>query len=263
LDRLADLLDARTRLLSLAWVNNETGVITDVQRAVQLARGRGVARVHLDAAQAWGKLPIRLADLDADYVSFSGHKIGGLAGSGALWTQVGAPYAGLLPGKQEGGRRGGTENLLGAVALGAAASELDPLAWAAELAPVREALERAVKQSVPGTRVHGEGAPRVANTSNFGFEGLGRAGLVAALDLAGYAVSAGSACSSGVPEPSRTLRAMGLDAGAASGGLRVSLGKSHATAPREGGTLKGDPDWIAGFVTALGTAVAKLTKIGG
>jgi cysteine desulfurase len=223
-------------------------VITDVAALSRTARARGVA-LHLDAAQAWGKVPVALSTGLADYVSFSGPKIGGLSGSGVLWSAR-AFASPLLRGKQEGGRRGGTENLLAAVALGAAAQEVAPEAYRAALEPLRLALEAEVLRTIRGARVHGSDAPRVANTSNFGFEGVAREGLVAALDQAGYALSAGSACASGAPEPSRILVAMGLSEGEARAAVRVSLG----TAQLETGTM----EWIPEFAAALARAVGRL-----
>lgn len=209
-------------LLSVNWVNNETGVIADVSAVARLAHAKGVP-LHLDAAQAWGKIPIDAARTGAALLTLSGHKVGAPAGIGAVWIRSGISLEALISGKQEAGRRGGTENLLGCIALGAAAASVRPDEWAARVAPLRERLERSVLALIPGARVNGAGAPRAANTSSFSFAGIEKDGLVSLLDLEGFAVSAGAACSSGVQEPSRVLMAMGRAPGQARAAIRVSL----------------------------------------
>lgn len=215
-------------LVSVIWVNNETGVITDVEALAREVRARG-ARLHLDGAQAWGKLPIDLKELGAHLVSFSAHKIGGLAGTGVLWNDPCVKIECGICGKQEQGRRGGTENLMGIYAAGVAASLLmeqgsDHLGMhQREMERSRDHLEKLIRTRIPGVHVNGEGAPRVANTLNISIEGLEKAVLVQALDLEGFAVSAGSACSSGVPQPSRVLLALGRSEALASSSLRISM----------------------------------------
>lgn len=236
-----------TRLVSLVWVNNETGVITDVEALSAEVRRLG-GLLHLDGAQAWGKLPLSLAEAGADLVSFSAHKIGALAGAGVLWIAPGTRVSPVLPGKQEKGRRGGTENLLGIVALGAASRALEPCAWDARVRESRDALEREILDRIPGSRVHGAGAPRVANTANLGFEGVEGDGLVMALDLAGFSVSSGSACSSGVIEPSHVLLAMGYSRAEAMAAVRISLFERISPETREC------------FVKALEQAVTRVRK---
>jgi cysteine desulfurase len=224
---IPELVTPETRLISVIWVGNETGVITDVEELSRQAQNAKVP-LHLDGAQAWGKLPFdlsHLARLGATWVSFSGHKIGALSGTGVLW-KTSTQSATLTPavlGTQELGNRGGTENMTGILSLGAAAGCLDPKTWDARVRPVRERLESRILERIQGVRINGKAAPRVANTMSLSFEGIGRQGLVPALDLAGFAVSAGSACSSGVSEPSHVLLAMGHDPALASGSIRVSL----------------------------------------
>lgn len=245
LDACQNLWRPETRLVSAIWVNNETGVITDALKLSRICAERSVP-LHLDAAQAWGKLPVDLARLEAKLVSFSGHKIGALAGTGVLWRsenmRLDAP---IFPGKQEGGSRGGTENLMGAASLGAAASELDPAAFRADVEPLRDRMEREILRAISGVSIYGAGAARIANTSSLGFEGIEKDGLVAALDLAGYCVSSGSACSSGITEPSRVLMAMGMSSAQARSAVRVSLAR--------------ETRWeeLEGFVAALARAVEK------
>ncbi len=220
---LGRALRPETRLVSLSWVNNETGVIADLAAVSAVTREANVP-LHVDAAQAWGKLPIRgLASLGITYASFSGLKIGALAGTGILWSSAGASVEPLIRGKQQLERRGGTENVLGAVAIAAAASDLEPFAWAETLAPLRVYLEERVLAEIPGSRVNGAGAERIANTSNIGIEGVRADGLTAGLDLEGFAVSAGAACAAGTRGPSRVLMAMGQSPERAMTAIRVSL----------------------------------------
>lgn len=223
-DALEGLLRPETALVSVLWVNNETGVITDVKDLI--LRLRRTIPLHLDAAQAWGKLPINVTELGAQFVTGSGHKIGGLAGSGFLWLARGHAAQSVILGKQEKSRRGGTENLIGAIAMGAAAAKMTESrcqAWQERVAPLRDRLENVISERIPGTWVNGAGAPRVANTLNLNFEGVEGDGLVIALDLAGFSVSSGSACSSGVLEPSHVLMAMGRSRPQAMAAVRISL----------------------------------------
>ncbi len=222
-----------TALVSLLWVNNETGVMTDVALAASICRELQVP-LHLDGAQAWGKLEIDLAALGARWVAFSSHKIGAPAGVGVLYAGRGAKTEAVLLGKQEKGRRAGTENLLGIIATGAAAETLQPTAWQERVGPLRDRLEEWVRSRLPGVRVNGAGAARVANTLNLSFEGLGGEGLVMALDLAGYSVSSGSACSSGAIEPSHVLLAMGRSRDEATSAIRLSLHESTRWEELEG-----------------------------
>ena len=210
-------------LVSVMWVNNETGVIQPVAEAIRLARAAG-ALVHVDAVQGAGRLdPGALAD--ADLVVLSGHKIGAPAGVGALLVR---PTLALRPlalgGGQERGRRSGTENLPGIAGFGAAAEAV--AAGADELArllALRDRLEAAVLAAAPEARVLGAGAGRIATTC-LGLPGVPAETQVMALDLAGMAVSAGSACSSGKVRRSHVLAAMLGDDPIAGQAIRVSLG---------------------------------------
>ncbi|PWC31514.1 cysteine desulfurase family protein [Azospirillum sp. TSO35-2] len=212
-------------LLSLMLVNNETGVIQPVAEAARLAHARD-ALVHCDAVQAAGRLPLSLPALGVDLMTLSAHKLGGPTGVGALILAEGLePEALIRGGGQERRKRAGTENLLGIVGFGAAARlALEGLSAAADLAGLRDRLEREALDAVPQARVMGAGAPRVANTSCLMLPGLAGETQVMTLDLAGVAVSAGSACSSGKVKPSHVLAAMGEDERAAACAIRVSLG---------------------------------------
>jgi cysteine desulfurase len=180
--------------------------------------------VLCDAVQAFGKLPLSVADLGAALVVVSSHKIGGPPGAGALWTRLDLRPL-LAGGPQERGRRAGTENVPALVGFGVAAAALpERLAAMPRVAALRDRLERELLARVPGLRVHGDREARLPNTLSFRVDGLEGDLLLAALDLEGIRLSSGSACSSGSVEPSPVLRALGLDEAAARGGLRASLG---------------------------------------
>lgn len=219
---LEQLWQPETALVSLLWVNNETGVINDCRLAAEQSAKKG-ALFHLDAAQAWGKLSLEVKALGAQFVTFSGPKIGALGGTGLLWLEAGTPVESLILGKQERQRRGGTENLLGAISLGSAAAQLNPIAWKSRVEPLRDRLEQAIRARIPSVRVNGGETPRVANTLNISFENIGKGGVIEALDLAGYSVSRGAACSSGIIQASHVLEAMGLSRRQAEASLRISL----------------------------------------
>ncbi len=212
-------------LVSLMLVNNETGVIQPVAKAVEIVRKAG-GLIHCDAIQALGKIPVSVIDLDVDYLSLSAHKIGGPQGVGAFYVKPGAPFRAVLTGGgQEFGRRAGTENVAGIAGFGAAIEAAEAgMSQYEGLRAARDAMEAMLKAAFPGLQVHGEAAARVAGVSCFGVEGLPSETQVMGLDLAGFAVSAGSACSSGKVKPSRVLTAMGLGDTAARSAIRVSFG---------------------------------------
>lgn len=225
---LKNLITEETALVSLLWVNNETGVINDIPSLSSGILPKGCI-LHVDAAQAWGKLPIDVRSLGALLVSVSGHKIGAPAGIGALWVDSRLAFSPLLLGKQEKAKRGGTENLLGAFLMGVAAQSLRPLEWSGRVAPLRDRLQETLSTRITGVAFPGCTSPRVANTLNLCFTGLEGENaiksdsLVSALDLSGFSVSQGSACSSGVAHSSRVLRAMGFSPEQAGSAIRISL----------------------------------------
>ncbi|MEA1674133.1 cysteine desulfurase family protein [Nitrospirillum sp. BR 11163] len=225
LGALDGLLAGRPALLSLMAVNNETGVIQPVAEVAALARRHG-ALFHCDASQAVGRLALDWAAIAPDYLTISAHKIGGPQGVGALAVRDGAPLAPILRGGgQERRRRAGTENVAGIVGFGAAAAACDVDAFN-RLAALRDGLEDRLRAAAPALVVAGAGAPRVANTSCLVTPGWRGETQVMALDLAGYAVSSGSACSSGKVAASHVLAAMGLGPDLAGSAIRVSLGWS-------------------------------------
>lgn len=223
-DDLARRLATGAAVVAAAAVNHETGVVADLATIALAARAAG-ARVHVDAVQAAGRVPLAPIAALADTLALSAHKIGGPAGIGALWIRPGVDLAPLVPGgHQERGRRGGTENSIGAAGFAAAAAAVD-LARAAEVAARAARLERGIL-AIDGARIHGAGAPRAGNTINAGFAGALGESIVMSLDLDGVAVSTGAACTSGSIQPSPVLLAMGFDRTAAREGVRFSLGPS-------------------------------------
>ncbi len=215
---------AKPVLITVMLANNETGVIQPIDKVVALARAYG-ALVHCDAVQAAGKIPVDLKALGVDSVSLSAHKIGGLKGVGALVLRAGLEIAAdLSGGGQERRRRAGTENVLGIIGFGAAARETKTLlAQAGRIADLRKSLEDAVLQT-PAVQIFSSTVARLGNTSCFALKGVSSETQVMRLDLAGVAVSAGSACSSGKIAPSHVLLAMGMPAADATSAIRVSLG---------------------------------------
>jgi len=209
-------------LCSIMAANNETGVASPLDEVARLCRRHGVP-LHSDAVQAAGKMPLPLDGVDL--LSLSAHKIGGPKGAGLLWIRGNLALRALQPGgHQERGRRGGTENVAGIVGLAEALS----LAVASlpeeapRLAALRDRLQAAA-EAIPGSHVAGRNAPRVCNTLNVAFEGCDGETLLVALDLAGVAVSTGSACSSGTLEPSPVLLSMGYPEALARAAIRFSL----------------------------------------
>jgi cysteine desulfurase len=260
-DDLDMLICDETALVSLIWVNNETGVISDVNKASKIIEAANLDRAKrnlpeiklcIDAAQAWGKLPIDVETLGAHFVTLSAHKIGAPAGTGVIWikprTKI-LPELACITGNQERGRRGGTENLIGIVATGAAAEQIDAEVFTNTVLPLRGWLENEIKTRIEGVTVNGGKSNRVANTINLSFSGVEEDSLIIALDLAGYNVSSGSACSSGVLAPSHVLEAMGLSKKEAMSALRLSLAKTHTK------------DELLGFVEALETAVGRIRRV--
>jgi len=211
-------------LIALMFANNETGVLQPVAEVVTLAR-RYDAMVHCDAVQAPGKMPVDIQALGVDSLSLSAHKFGGLKGAGALVLRPGMDLAAdIRGGGQERQRRAGTENVVGIVGFGAAAREARRLTGeAARITALRDALETGV-QAVSRTRIFAQNKPRLPNTSCIALAGVSSETQVMRLDLAGVAVSAGSACSSGKIAASHVLLAMGVAADEAKCAIRVSLG---------------------------------------
>lgn len=223
--------DAEPALVSVMLANNETGVLQPLDRVAALAARHG-ALVHCDAVQAAGKVEIDLTALGVAALSLSAHKLGGPLGAGALFLAEGVELTPQIRGGgQERRRRAGTENVPAIAGFGAAAAvALESPGPDPALSALRDDLEARLTALAPEARVFGAGAPRLANTSCFALPGLAAETQVMALDLAGVAVGAGAACSSGKVEPSHVLLAMGADRETAASAIRVSLGWASRTA---------------------------------
>jgi cysteine desulfurase len=234
-----------TRLVCLMLANNEVGTLQPVAELAAECRARGIPLL-CDAVQAVGKVPVDAMRLGADFLVLGAHKFGGPLGAAALWVRAGAEIEGLLVGgSQERRRRAGTENVAAIVGLGAAAAlaqtevgpagEGDGLAGGERplfLQALRDRFEAGLAAIRPAidTAVHCRTSPRLPNTSHVAFHEVEGEALLIRLDLAGFAVSTGSACSSGTVEPSQTLLAMGLTAAEALSSIRISFGPANRAA---------------------------------
>lgn len=219
--------DGPVGLVSVQWVNNETGVIQPIEEILEICQRQGVP-LHVDAAQAVGKLPIDLAALPVDFLSMTGHKIHAPAGVGALFAR--APIRPWMPGgDQERGHRGGTENLIGIAGLGAAAEARRRQfpTVTEKLFALRNRLESPLLKEFPWLKVNGDRDARIGNTSNIHFVGLDGQAVMAQLDVAGICVSQSSACTSHKPTPSYVLAAMGLSESEAFSSVRFSVGETN------------------------------------
>ena len=226
---LASAITRETALVSVMHANNEIGTIQPIADLAAIAHEHG-ALFHTDAVQSVAKIAVDVRTLGVDLLSLSAHKFNGPKGAGALWIRRGVRLAATMTGgKHERNRRGGTENVPGIAGMGAAArlARQKMPAESARLAALRDRLEQGVLSRVAGTAVNGEPSHRVPNTTNISFEGVEAESLLIALDLEGFAVSTGSACSSGTLEPSHVLRAMGLSSHRTQNSIRFSLGAGN------------------------------------
>jgi cysteine desulfurase len=217
-DDIRNALRPGVSLISVMHANNELGTIQPIEAISTLAREAGVP-FHSDGVQAAGKIPVNVSELGVDLYSIAAHKIYGPKGVGVLFNKARI-------------RRAGTDNVAGALGLAAALQWLarHGLEEAARVGALRDRLEQSVLDRIPGVHVNGAGAPRVPNTSNLRFDGIDSEPLLIALDLRGFAVSSGSACSSGAAEPSHVLQAIGLTKEQSRSSLRISLGRSNDAA---------------------------------
>ncbi len=226
---LASVMTRETAIVSVMHANNEIGTVQPIADLAAIAHEHG-ALVHTDAVQSAGKIVVDVKALGVDLLGVSAHKFNGPKGAGALWIRRGTR---LIPtmtgGKHERNRRGGTENVPGIAGMGVAARlAREKLATEGlRLSALRDRLERGVLERVAGTIVNGALTPRVPNTTNISFDGVEAESLLIALDLEGFAVSTGSACSSGTLEPSHVLRAMGLPPHRTQNSIRFSLGAGN------------------------------------
>lgn len=212
-------------LVSVMLANNETGVIQPVAEIAAIVHGQG-GLLHVDASQAFGKIPVNFLLLGADLMTLSAHKLGGPKGIGALVLADGiAIEPRLRGGGQEQRRRAGTENLIGIAGFTGAIENLhDDLSLMQQQAVWRDAFEQVITAKAPDAIIYGKNAPRLPNTSLVGWPHMAAEIQLMALDLAGFAVSTGAACSSGKVKPSHVLTAMGCSTEAAQQAIRISSG---------------------------------------
>ena len=223
-DDLQAALREDTILVSIMMANNEVGTLQPIRELADRAHERGVL-FHTDAVQAVGKIPVDIEALDVDLLSFSAHKFHGPKGIGGLFVREGVPLEPLVHGgKQEWGLRAGTENIPGIVGLGKAAElAREHLRHMNELRALRERLEAGLMEIIPDARLNGHPHERLPNTVNVTIPGVRGESLVLALDQRGIAISSGSACKSGSPEPTHVLLAMGRSPEEAHCAVRFSL----------------------------------------
>ena len=250
---VAAALGPDVALVSVMWVNNEVGTIQPVAEVAALAHAAG-ARMHCDAIQAVGKLPVDAAGAEVDLLSVAGHKFHGPLGAAALCVRRRTRLVPLIHGgRQERSRRAGTEDLPAIAGLGVAAERAAArlAADAARLAGLGGRLAEGLLAAVPGARLNGDRARRVPGIANVCFAGVDGEAVLHELDLLGVTVSTGSACSAGSPGPSHVLRAMGLSAEDAHASVRFSLG---------GETSEDDVDYILEVTPAVVSRLRALDR---
>ncbi|WP_045222925.1 cysteine desulfurase NifS [Desulfonatronum thioautotrophicum] len=227
LQELEESLRPDTALVSVMHANNENGVIFPLESISEIVKSRGIL-LHTDAVQTVGKLPIDLEKLAVDFLALSAHKVHGPKGVGALYVRRGVPFRPfMLGGHQEKGRRAGTENVAGIVALGKA-MEMAALGIHEEnnrVRALRDRLEQGILDAIPDVRRNGDPASRLPNTTSLAFKYIEGESILLMLDQHGICASSGSACTSGSLEPSHVLRAMGVPFTYAHGSIRFSLSR--------------------------------------
>jgi len=231
--------------------NNELGTIQPVSEIARIAHEAGAA-LHVDGVQALGKIPVDVDALGVDLYTMSAHKLYAPKGVGALYVRKGTRLAPIAFGcHHERDRRPGTENVPAIAAFGAAAelAAHSQTQEAERLASLRDRLENAVLERIPGTGINGSRWNRTPNTSNIYFDGIDGEALVIALDLRGFAVSTGAACSSGALTPSHVLTAIGLTADRARSSMRFSLGRANTV------------EQVDALIDALSASVTHLRRI--
>ncbi len=226
LHRLEQAITPETAIVSVMWANNETGVLQPVEEIAAICHSRG-ALFHTDAVQVAGKLPMDVHGVDCDFLSLSAHKLHAPKGIGALYVKRNVkfqPY--LIGGRQEGGRRAGTENVPYIVGFGRAAelATSGPREKVVRIRALRDRMEQGILAAIPDTIRNGAKEPRLPNTSNLAFDGVEAEAILTLLDLEGICASSGSACTTGSIHPSHVLTAMGVSQARARGSVRFSLG---------------------------------------
>lgn len=226
-DEYKAALERNPLLVSVMTANNEIGTVQDIKKLAKLAHEKG-ALFHTDAVQAAGKIPVDLKDWDVDYATFSGHKIYGPKGVGALFVKTGCKIEPLIRGgHQEKGFRAGTYNAPSIAAYGKAAelAKADIEHYMTFTRSLREKLKNGLLEKIPNIKVNGHPENVLPNTLDISFPGAEGEAILLHLDLLGVDVSTGSACASGSLEPSHVLMATGLGPELAHGSIRFSFGK--------------------------------------
>lgn len=227
IDELKEAVDDDTAIVTIMQANNETGVIFPVEEIAQFVKSKGVV-FHTDAVQSVGKIPVNLKESVIDILSISGHKLHAPKGVGVLYVRKGTRVAPLmLGGHQESGKRAGTENVPGIIALGKACQLADENMEKENtfVKGLRDRLEKKILETCPDCFINGDIENRLPNTTNISFEYIEGEAILLMIDKFGICASSGSACTSGSLEPSHVLRAMGVPFTAAHGSIRYSLSR--------------------------------------
>lgn len=250
LEFIRSKLSVKTALVSVMYANNETGVIFPIRNISAMAHSEG-ALMHSDCVQLLGKDVIAFESLDVDYATFSAHKFYALKGTGIVYVKKNSPWMPLVHGGgQERGRRGGTENITGIAGLGLVLEKVSETpVRVKQMTMLRDQMENILSEKISDLKITASGAHRLSNTSSLVIKNIDGETLLMSLDLKGFSVSTGAACSSGNPEPSPVLLAMGLTREEAQSSLRISLGWSTTE------------DQINSFVETLVSVVHKLRDL--
>lgn len=247
---IKEKLSKKIALVSVMYANNETGTVFPIKEISSLAHAAGVL-MHSDCVQMLGKVKINFAELNLDYATFSAHKVYSMKGTGFCFIKKSAPWVPLIPGGgQERGRRGGTENVTGIAAFNIVMDQLYTGGEKiSEMLRIRNLMEELILEKISSVHITAKNGERICNTSSLVIAGVDGETLLINLDLKGYSVSTGAACSSGNPEPSPALLAMGLTRLEAQNSLRISIG--WQTTEQQ----------IVQFVQTLSSTVTKLRNI--
>ena len=220
-----NVVNEQTALVSIMGANNEIGSLFPIQELATIAHEKG-ALFHVDAVQLLGKTEIDLKNWNVDYASFSGHKWNALKGSGIIYVKKSSPFQNLvIGGGQERSRRGGTENILSIASLGESFKKWNSISIQTQkMTELRDYFESRMLTEFSGVHVTAQKSLRLGNTSSLVINGVDGETLLMSLDLKGFMVSTGAACSSGSPEPSPVLLSIGLSREEAQSSLRISIG---------------------------------------
>ena len=233
IDKLTRAITKDTAVVTIMWANNETGVINPMGEIAEVCKDRRVL-LHCDAAQAVGKVKVDLSELEINYLTISAHKMYGPKGIGALFIKKGTSFeAMVIGGRQENGRRGGTENVPAIIGFGKAAEVAQAQLGKRNesVSRLRDALESRIKEEIPRLEVYGQNSERLPNTTSIGFAGIDADSMVAYLDSQGICVSSGSACLAQALAPSHVIQAMTQSNAKAKEVVRFSL--SHKNTEKE------------------------------